>query len=175
MWNQRYSEEEYAYGKQANDKHFGLIGYELANTLSDHGTVSRGVCKTEQGKLKTIQEHLKIQRDGEAITDLDTGNDLEPDTTVSMNFWICSPSIFPFIEDYFRAFIAEPSNLEKNEMYLPFVIHDMMQVHLVTVHVLEANSQWFGVTYYADKTIAVEALDALSKDGKYPVPLWRQS
>ena len=99
---------------------YGIVGYSLKDTLSDHGSVSRGVCSVENNHLISIQEHTKIVGLDDIIIDEDSGNELEPDTIVSMNFWICNPSIFNYIETYFANFLNVPENLEKSEIYLPF-------------------------------------------------------
>jgi dTDP-glucose pyrophosphorylase len=89
-----------------------------------------------------------------------------------MNFWICNASIFKYIETYFRKFLESIENHEKNEIYLPFVTQEMMENGHITVEVIEAQSTWFGVTYYDDKKEAVKILDDLTNQGLYPTPLW---
>ncbi len=157
---------------QSDQNTYAIVGYGLEDTLSDHGTVSRGICKAEDGKLVSIEEHLKIRRDNGAILDEHNGRTLEPDTTVSMNFWICNDSIFDFIEGYFTTFLKDESNHEKNEIYLPFVAQEMMANKLIDIALLTTDSNWFGITYYEDKVKAVEILSVLSKNGDYPIPLW---
>ena len=93
-------------------------------------------------------------------------------STVSMNFWICSPKIFEYTEPYFTSFLTDPNNHQKNEIYLPFVAQEMMKNKLIRVKVINSNSEWFGVTYYKDKDIAVKTLDKLVNEGKYPSILW---
>lgn len=173
------------YGKQAFEgaAHFiknntakniyALVGYQLKDTLSEHGSVSRGVCKVEDNHLVSIEEHTKIEAVDEKIVDEDSGRILDPDTIVSMNFWICNPSIFNYIETYFKNFLSIPENLEKSEIYLPFVAQEMMANGLIDIHVISSNSEWFGVTYYEDKAEAVNTLSQLTKNGKYPTPLWK--
>jgi NDP-sugar pyrophosphorylase family protein len=108
----------------------------------------------------------------DVIVDEDSGNELEPDTIVSMNFWICNPSIFNYIETYFRNFLNVPENLEKSEIYLPFVAQEMMVNGLININVISSKSDWFGVTYYEDKTEAVNTLKNLTEQNEYPSPLW---
>ncbi len=151
---------------------FALVGYSLKDTLSDHGSVSRGVCEATEGKLNSIEEHTKINKVGDDIIDEPTGKTLSPNTIVSMNFWICSTTIFEFIEGYFINFLNTKENLEKNEIYLPFVAQEMMSQNIIDIDVLDSKSNWFGVTYYEDKVKAVATLDALTKKGEYPTPLW---
>jgi len=173
------------YGKQAfegaanfiknNDSKntYGIIGYNLKDTLSEHGSVSRGVCSVDNGHLVSIEEHTKIEAiDGE-IVDTESGNALNPDTIVSMNFWICNTSIFDYIETYFSKFLQIPENLEKSEIYIPFVAQEMMASGLIDIDVITTNSEWFGVTYYEDKAEAVSTLQRLTDENQYPSPLWK--
>jgi len=157
----------------ASNKTYALVGYNLKDTLSEHGSVSRGVCSVDDSHLISIEEHTKIEAvDGEII-DADSGRVLNPDTIVSMNFWICNPSIFNYIETYFSNFLQIPENLEKSEIYLPFVAQEMMANGLIDVHVISSNSEWFGVTYYEDKAEAVKTLQDLTNKNQYPTPLWK--
>lgn len=155
-----------------SSKTFALVAYSLKNTLSKFGSVSRGVCEVENNRLKSILERTKILEKESQIIDEDSGIVLEPNTAVSMNFWICNASIFNYIEGYFSTFLKSPENLEKNEIYLPFVTQEMMENGHISVEVIEAKSSWFGVTYYDDKKLAVETLSKLTKQGAYPTPLW---
>jgi Nucleotidyl transferase len=173
------------YGKQAfegaanfvknnsSNNTYALVGYNLKDTLSEHGSVSRGVCSVDDGHLISIEEHTKIEAVDEEIIDADSGKTLDPDTIVSMNFWICNPSIFRYIETYFSNFLSIPENLEKSEIYLPFVAQEMMANGLIDINVISSNSEWFGVTYYEDKAEAVNTLQDLTNKNKYPTPLWK--
>lgn len=156
-----------------NNNTFAIVGYRLKETLSAHGSVSRGVCATTQKTLKSIVERTKISEINGKIIDQESGTELDPDATVSMNFWICTPKIFNYIEQYFADFLAVPENHEKSEIYLPFVAQEMMLNKRIGVEVINAESEWFGVTYYEDKHKAVERLKQLSDAGQYPSPLWR--
>ena len=151
---------------------FALVAYNLKNTLSKFGSVSRGVCEVNNHQLTSIIERTKISEKDSQIIDEDSGVVLEADTAVSMNFWICNESIFRYIETYFTKFLENPDNLEKNEIYLPFVTQEMMENGHITVEVIEAQSTWFGVTYYDDKKEAVRTLAELTEAGAYPTPLW---
>ena len=152
---------------------FALVAYNLKNTLSEFGSVSRGVCEVENKHLKSIIERTKILEKDTQILDEDSGVVLDPNSAVSMNFWICNESIFNYIETYFTKFLQNQNNLEKSEIYLPFVTQEMMENGHITVEVIEAKSKWFGVTYYEDKEVAVATLKALTNKGAYPTPLWR--
>ena len=159
---------------QKNTDVFGLIGYQLKDTLSDFGAVSRGVCTVEEKRLQTIVERTKISKGNNGvIKDEDSGEILDANATVSMNFWICTPKIFDYTKRYFASFLDQVENHEKNEIYLPFVAQEMMENGSISVEVINADSDWFGVTYYKDKDIAVETLNRLVEAGKYPSPLWQ--
>jgi NDP-sugar pyrophosphorylase family protein len=154
---------------------YALVGYSLKDTLSDFGSVSRGVCSVDGKQLISIEEHTKIEAINGKIIDADSGRTLKPETMVSMNFWICNTSIFNYIETYFSNFLQMPENLEKSEIYLPFVAQEMMTNGLININVIESNSSWFGVTYYDDKTEAVTTLQNLTNNKQYPTPLWDKS
>ena len=159
---------------QKNTDVFGLIGYQLKDTLSDFGAVSRGVCTVEDKRLQTIVERTKISKGNNGvIKDEDSGEILDANATVSMNFWICTPKIFEYTKRYFASFLDQVENHEKNEIYLPFVAQEMMENGSISVEVINADSDWFGVTYYKDKDIAVKTLNRLVEAGKYPSPLWQ--
>lgn len=151
---------------------YALVGYSLKDTLSDYGSVSRGVCSADGEQLLSIEEHTKISIIEGEIVDTNSGRKLNPDTIVSMNFWICNTSIFNYIETYFSNFLQVPENLDKSEIYLPFVAQEMMANGLIDINVIEANSDWFGVTYYEDKAEAVSILRDLTNKKLYPSPLW---
>lgn len=155
-----------------NSEKFALVGYKLNDTLSDHGTVSRGICTVKKNKLDSIVERTKIIKKNKLIIDIESGKTLNTNSTVSMNFWICNPKIFEYTKEYFSTFLNDSNNHEKNEIYLPFVIHEMMKNRIISVDVINAQSQWFGVTYYNDKEVAIKTLNKLSKNGKYPIKLW---
>lgn len=152
---------------------YALVGYSLKDTLSDFGSVSRGVCRVDNEKLISIEELTKIEAKDGIIKDKNSGKILAPNTIVSMNFWICSTSIFDYIETYFSKFLQNPENLEKSEIYLPFVAQEMMSNGLIDINVIPSNSNWFGVTYYEDKTEAVTTLKDLTNKKQYPTPLWK--
>ncbi|MGI9547677.1 MAG: nucleotidyltransferase family protein [Flavobacteriaceae bacterium] len=157
---------------EVNRDRFGLVAYTLRDTLSEFGSVSRGVCKQKGSNLLSVEERIKIEDQEGSITDTDSGIKFTGDELVSMNFWVCSPAIFDQIENDLRLFIEKGQNLEKGEVYLPFVIQEMLQKGNASVEVIPSESNWFGVTYANDKDIAVNELREMTDQGDYRSPLW---
>ncbi|MDX1364548.1 nucleotidyltransferase family protein [Arenibacter latericius] len=155
-----------------SDSTYGLVAYTLKNTLSEHGSVSRGVCNSENNKLTSIHEYIQIEKNGDTIKDLDSGAEFTGEELASMNFWVCQPSIFPFITGYLTDFIKNNDNIAKGEIYLPFAIKEMIGQDLIDVDVLPSKSQWFGVTYASDKDTAVAELQKMTDNNEYPSPVW---
>ena len=162
---------QYMSGKD-NKKNFGLVCYKLSETLSEFGSVSRGVCKVENDKLVSINEYLKIQQENNIIFDLNTEKTLHEDDLVSMNFWICKNNFFIFLENYIIRCIGELKNIEKDEIYLPFAIKEYSEFHKMEIDVLSSLSKWFGITYIEDKNESIKKLRELTEDKLYPTPLW---
>ena len=152
---------------------YGLVTYKLKNTLSEYGTVSRGVCKVEDGKLISIIEHLEIQRQNDKIIDNDSGNILNEEDFVSMNFWVCNETMFDYLEEYIIKMYHQLKNIEKDEIYLPFAAQTLLQENLIEIKVIDSESKWFGVTYAEDKIAAVNNLKEYTNNGDYPSPLWK--
>ena len=155
-----------------------LLGYQLSNTLSDHGYVSRGVCQTNQeGYLEHVTERTRIYRTEEGIVyeEDDQRVPLTGDETVSMNLMGFAPSVFPYFEEYFVNFINERGHELKSEFYLPFVMNEVIQRRVARVKVIPTPDQWFGVTYHEDKEVAQQRLKALVRQGVYPERLWNAS
>ena len=155
-----------------DDNTFALVGYTLKDTLSEHGSVSRGVCQVEGDNLISVDERLKLVADGDQVKDLDSGNIYSGDEHVSMNFWICKPSIFAKIESEFRSFLADRELGAKSELYIPKTIQEMLQAGEIKVKVVPSEGDWFGVTYASDREVAVEELQRKTDAGKYETPLW---
>ena len=150
------------FNSSTDQKNYGLVSYKLKDTLSDFGSVSRGVCKVSNGKLISINEHLKIERTGKIIKDFDSGNTLDKDDFVSMNFWLCRSNFFNYLDSY----------IEKDEIYLPFAAQKLLEDNLISIDVVDSNSGWFGVTYAEDKKESVKKLRDYS-ESIYPIPLWK--
>ncbi len=160
---------------QASDKEYAMCGYQLGNTLSDFGTVSRGVCKTDvNGYLQQINERTSISKNNGIISYEGNGqkHTLNKNDVVSMNFWGFTPSLFNHLEEKFITFLKKNTDNLKAEIYIPFVVDDLMKEDKVKTRVLKSNASWFGVTYKEDRPIAVEMLQKLVSEGKYPEKLW---
>ena len=143
------------------------------NTVTAHGTVSRGVCRVENGQLADIRETLKIALlpDG-TIRDESTGAVLPGDTVVSMNFWGFTPSIFDALEEYFQAFLhSEAGQSQKGECLLPTMVGELLARGELTVSVLHSADRWFGMTYHEDRARVAQELLKLHEAGVYPEEL----
>lgn len=157
---------------------FSMAGYYLRNTLTDNGTVSRGVCEvTADGKLSDVIERTKIKRvDGKiAYTeDCENWTELPEDSVASMNCWCFTPEIIDEIERYFIEFLAKEvsENPLKSEFYLPFLVRDMLKEGKCGVDVIPTEDKWFGVTYKEDKPDVVNSISSLVENGVYPEKLW---
>ena len=160
------------FNSSADQKNYGLVSYKLKDTLSDFGSVSRGVCKVSNGKLISINEHLKIERKDGIIKDFDSGNTLDKYDFVSMNFWLCRSNFFNYLDSYIEKTMNELENIEKDEIYLPFAAQQLLEDNLISIEVVDSNSGWFGVTYAEDKKESVNKLRDYS-ESIYPIPLWK--
>lgn len=157
---------------------YAMVGYRLANTLTENGYVSRGICTVEDGNLKQVVERTRIEQKGEKVAfSLDEGATWEPlskDDIVSMNLWGFTPSIFKAIKEGFAAFLEKGlrENPLKCEYYLPSVVSHLLEEDKATVKMLTTDEKWFGVTYAEDKKVVVEAIQNMKNEGKYPQALW---
>ena len=157
-----------------------MVGYDIENTLTENGFVSRGVCKTsEQGFLTEITERTKIQwKDGEIVYTEDDGKtwkNLPKGTTVSMNFWGFTPSMMKEMEAGFPAALDKilAENPLKGEYFLPGVVDRLLREGKAEVKVLKSRDRWYGVTYKEDKESVVSALQSMKDKGEYPDTLWK--
>ncbi len=150
-----------------------LIGYKLANTLTEHGSVSRGVCEAADGRLVDIVERTKIYNSTSgAYYELDgKKNFLPDDTIVSMNSWGFTPDIFEHVETHFKEFLEHRINEEKSEYFLPTAVKDLMTEGLCEVTVYSTTGQWYGVTYKEDKEYVKAGIKKLIDEGIYPKKL----
>ena len=156
--------------------HYAMVGFTLKNTLSEHGTVARGVCQTDDaGKLTDIQELTKIAKlpvgaehrgeDGQVVA-------LTGDEPVSMNMWGFTPAIFAQLEADFRGFLAAKGSEMKSEAYIPMSVGALIRSGQATCQVLRSDSTWFGVTYREDKPIVQASIAQQVASGAYPASLW---
>lgn len=153
---------------------YGIVTYLLENTLSDNGSVSRGICKIEKGILYDVVERTNIFRYEDKIIfeDENISGVIDNNTPVSMNFWILNPSIFRFLEDKFDLFMKSYANDQKKEFFLPQVINQLIQENKVEVSASISTDQWFGMTYPGDKDLVKEEIYSKIKQGSYPKKLW---
>lgn len=151
-----------------------MIAYPLGKTLSKSGSVSRGICCCNNGKLKKIIEYTNIGylKSGE-LADLDTGGKLEHDLLTSMNFWGLQPEIFTFIEQDFKFFLDQYNQEEKTEYYLPALIHRWIQEEEKIVKVFPTTGLWMGVTYSEDRLYIRNELANRVRSEQYPSPLFK--
>ena len=163
----------------SGDKYkFAMAGYYLKNTLTENGTVSRGVCDVDDnGQLVDVIERTKIMRVNGKIAyteDEQSWTELPEDVLCSMNCWCFPAEFIDEIEKYFIEFLKNevPSNPLKSEFFLPFLVRDLLSEKKCTVDVLETKDKWFGVTYKEDKPDVVKSVQALVDAGVYPEKLW---
>lgn len=153
----------------ACDNEFALIGYRLASTLSENGTVSRGVCEIDRHQhLTSVTECTKIGRQSNGrIQDEESGRELNDEDLVSMNFWAFTPQIFTEIEKQFIEFYPANKDNVKSEFYIPKVVDNMIKANTAKVKVLKTTAQWFGITYKEDTPGVNAALEEFDAAGKY--------
>lgn len=155
---------------------FCMAGFKLGNTLSENGTVTRGICVTsEDGMLKQVCETTGIECRNDEICHDPNGMDIktDKDTPVSMNMWGLTPEFFDELEPRFKEFLGGVAADDvKKEFYLPMVVDSLIKEGLADVKVLNTEDKWFGVTYKEDKEYVVESIKDLIKAGNYPVNLW---
>lgn len=151
-----------------------MVGYPLKNTLSEHGSVNRGICGVENGFLRTVEEHTGIAEAGGRVQGKDlTGKTVEinPGAIVSMNFWGFTPAIFASIEAQFIEFLEQRIDEPKSESYIPSVVDTLIQSGQTECAVLETSASWFGVTYPNDKPFVQASIQKLIDSGEYPAAL----
>lgn len=153
---------------------YAMVGYRIANTLSENGTVSRGVCQSEDGFLTDVVERTSIQQDGDDIVfiDKDKKYKIDGNSIVSMNFWGFTPKFFSQLEHDFIDFIDRNAHELKAEFYIPTVVNELIDNNEATVKVLTSNDQWFGVTYQEDKEVTIDKVKQLVEKGVYPNNIW---
>ena len=153
-----------------------MVGYEVSKTLSENGTVSRGLCEVDaEHWLKSMVEHTKIERVGGQIISHYEGTDipLDENAPVSMNFFGFTPDYFEYSEECFRTFLAGSAGNLKAEFFIPLVVNTLCSSGRARMKVLSTTAQWFGVTYKEDKPSLMAKIENLIADGVYPRDLWR--
>lgn len=168
---------EYLKSLEGKSKQYGMVGYRIQNTLSESGSVARGICETNKEKsLVSVVERTHIERvDGE-IKYKDEKGDWYPiaeNTPVSMNFWAFTPDYFKYSEEYFKKFLKERGNELKSEFFIPLLVNEMVNSKEAVVKVLDTTAQWFGVTYIDDKPMVVAKIQQLINNNIYPQKLWK--
>ncbi len=160
-------------GKQNN---YCMVGYHVGNTLSESGSVSRGICVVdEHNNLKTVVERTHIEEKGGKIIFIDEKNEevsIPANTPVSMNMWGFTPDYFDYSETYFREFLAENGQKLKSEFYIPLAVNNLIVSGKASCRVLDTTSKWFGVTYAEDRPQVVLKINELIRKGVYPEKLF---
>ncbi len=160
---------------EASDSQYSIIGYQIDKTLSDYGSVSRGVCKVDDaGNMVEINERTEVYfKDGDVYYKDGTGEyQLPNDTRVSMNFWGFTPAIFKQSESMFKRFAEANENNPKAEFFIPLVADELIKSGTASFKVIPTPSKWFGVTYKEDKPIVQASISELVNNGTYPSKLW---
>ncbi|GAO29621.1 nucleotidyltransferase family protein [Geofilum rubicundum] len=155
---------------------YAMIGYALKNTLSEHGTVSRGVCESDaNNNLTKVTERTKIGKEGDKIYfyEDDYKEELTGEEPISMNFWIFKPEFFGHLENGFKRFLKEKGSELKSEYYFNIAADDMVKAGEASVKIINTPAKWFGVTYQEDKPLVQASLKALHDKGEYPDGLWK--
>ena len=155
---------------------YAMAGFILKNTLSDHGSVARGVSRTDTNQyLTSVVEMMKIERDGNSAKNTDAAGNvtkLSGEEAVSMNFWGFTPALFPQIKVAFEKFLKQSGREQKSECYIPSTVNDLVTGGQARVKVLRSPDSWFGVTYREDRPQVVESIRQLIAKGDYPEKLW---
>ncbi len=174
-----YGKDAYVRAVQLMDEkiskeHLAMVGYRLVNTLSDHGTVSRGICDTQAQHLIDVREHHKIAEvDGAIQGEWDGAKvNLAPQAIASMNYWILDHGLFDLLEADFHQFLAARGHEEKSEYYIPSFINDLLKKEISDVHVEISEDAWYGVTYLEDKDGVISSIQELVNKKVYPSNLW---
>jgi UTP-glucose-1-phosphate uridylyltransferase len=163
--------------RECSPSNMSMLGYILENTLSENGTVNRGVCEVDsKNNLVEVNEREKLARQGKKV-EYNIGSDepsgeVDPKSYVSMNYWGFHPSIFKDIEEGLHNFMIENSNSPTAEYYIPNIVSDKIKAGEIAFAVIPTNDNWFGVTYKEDKEMAIDTLNKHIENGVYPKNLW---
>ena len=155
---------------------YSMVGFILSNTLSEFGSVARGVCRVDSANyLQSVVEYTAIEREAGLVRNKDADGKitmLNGDEAVSMNMWGFTPRVFAQLKEQFEQFLRQSGSDLKKECYIPSTVNEMLQAGQAKVKVLRSNDSWFGVTYREDHAHVVESIRQLVKGGKYPESLW---
>lgn len=166
------------YLKQLDGKtnHYCMVGYRVGNTLSESGTVARGVCETDAHQnLTGVVERTQVKRVDGKVAYMDENEkwvSIDDNTPVSMNMWGFTPDYFAHSDAFFVDFLTKNKENLKAEFYIPLVVNNLIVKNIASVKVLDTPSVWFGVTYAEDRPDVVAKLQKLTDEGVYPTPLW---
>ena len=164
-------------GATGTRDNYCMVGYKIENTLSDYGSVSRGVCVTDaSGNLRSMVERMAIERKEGRVTFRDENGQeqtLPEGTLVSMNLFGFTPDYFTHSEEYFKEYLKENINSPKAEFFIPTMVNKLISEGAATMKVLETSARWFGVTYKEDRPAVVARIEALVAQGEYPANLWK--
>ncbi len=159
-----------------SENRYCMVGFRVGNTLSESGTVARGICSTDdKGCLSTVVERTEIMRvDGSVCYKDEEGKwvSIADNTPVSMNMWGFTPDYFRYSEEYFIDFLKANQDKPKAEYFIPLVVNKLITGNIATVEVLDTESVWFGVTYAADRQGVVDKINSLIAKGEYPAKLF---
>lgn len=162
---------------EVKDDYYALMGYQVDKTLSDYGSVSRGICRVNaDGNLQEINERTKVYaKDGQIVYEEENGEvtPLHEDARASMNFWGFTPAIFQQSENMFKRFVEANENNPKSEFFIPLVAEELVKTGQAQFKVIPTSAKWFGVTYKEDKPIVQKSLAELVANGTYPESLWK--
>ena len=163
---------------EGSQNRYAMVGFRVGNTLSENGTVARGICSKDSDEcLTTVVERTEIMRvDGPVCYKDEQGQwvAVDDNTPVSMNMWGFTPDYFTHSEEYFKTFLSDPANMAnpKAEFFIPLMVNKLINDGTATVKVLDTTSKWFGVTYAADRQSVVDKIQTLVNEGVYPEKLW---
>lgn len=164
---------------EGSKNRYAMVGFRIGNTLSENGSVARGICgKDAEGNLTDVVERTEIMRVNDVISYKDENGEWQPvggeNVPVSMNMWGFTPDYFAYSEEYFKEFLSNPKNMEnlKAEFFIPLMVDKLINEGTATVKVLDTTSKWFGVTYAADRAAVVAKIQSLINEGVYPAKLF---
>ncbi|MDR2533998.1 MAG: nucleotidyltransferase [Tannerellaceae bacterium] len=163
-------------GVEETENQYAMVGFNVGKTLSESGSVARGVCRSNpEGFLTEVVERTDVRRFGKEIVYTGSDGKLESipeNTPVSMNMWGFTPDYFKRSAEYFETFLKENEGNQKSEFYIPLMVNELITKGTASVKIINTTSSWFGVTYAADRASVVEKIKDLIIDGKYPRKLF---